>query len=104
MATRNNRYRQMRKVMTYILLSNAAVFIIYLFAAGFNIVWLKTMTSIISITTSILTLGYLYLIQEMFKKRSLWMTAAAAAILFCVLYSLVLRFPCPAPTPDNLPI
>jgi hypothetical protein len=90
--------------MTYILLADLALFITYLIAAGFGVIWLKTLTSIIAILTSSLCLGYLYLSREIFKKRSLWMTAAAGAILFCILYSLALNFPCPAPSPENIHI
>lgn len=102
MAVRNNRYLHMRKIMSYVLLGELVVFVIYLLSAGFGIIWLKATTSIIAILTSVLSLAYLYLTKEIFKKRSLWMTAAAGAVLFCVLYSLVLNFPCPAPTPENL--
>ena len=104
MPPRKNRYLQMRKIMTYVLSSDLAVFILYLIAAGFGVIWLKVLTSIIAILTSVLCLGYLYLTQEIFKKRSLWMTAAAGAILVCLLYSLVLNFPCPPPSPENINI
>lgn len=104
MPPRKNRYLQMRKIMTYVLSSDLAVFILYLIAAGFGVIWLKVLTSIIAILTSVLCLGYLYLTQEIFKKRSLWMTAAAGAILVCLLYSLILNFPCPPPLPENINI
>ena len=92
MAVRKNRYLQMRNTMTYILLADLAVFIIYLIAAALGEIGLKTLTSIITILTSALSLGYLYLTREIFKKRSLWITVAAGAILICVLYSLLLSF------------
>ena len=104
MAKRNNRYFQMRKVMSFVLLGDFAAFILYLIGAALGIGWLKILTSIITILVSLLSLGYLYLTQEIFKKRSLWMTAAALAILFSVLYSLALNFPCPAPSPEDIHI
>ena len=104
MTKRNNRYLQMRKVMSFVLLGDLAVFILYLVGAALGIVWLKTATSIISILVSLLSLGYLFLTQEIFKKRSLWMTVAAAASLFCILYSLALNYPAPAPIPENIHI
>lgn len=104
MARKNNRYFQMRKVMSFVLLGDLAVFVIYLVAAGLGVAWLKAVSSIIAILTSLLCLSYLYLTQEIFKKRSLWMTVAAAAIICCTLYSLALNFPCPAPSPDNIHI
>lgn len=104
MPPKNSRYLQMRKIMTYVLLSDLAVFILYLLAAGFGVIWLKVLTAIITILTSVLCLGYLYLTQEIFRKRSLWMTAAAGAILICLLYSLVLNYPCPLPSPEEISI
>lgn len=104
MPRKMNRYLQMRKTMSYILIGDTAVFILYLVAAGLGVIWLKALTSIIAILTSVLCLGYLYLTQEIFKKRSLWMTVAAGAIVICILYSLALNFPCPAPSPENIHI
>ena len=104
MPQRKNRYFQMRKIMSCILLGDFAVFILYLIAAGLGIIWLKALTSIIAILTSLLCLGYLYMTQEIFKKRSFWMTVAAAAIIVCILYSLALNFPCPAPSAENIHI
>ncbi|MBR4865019.1 MAG: hypothetical protein IKU07_10620 [Oscillospiraceae bacterium] len=94
---KNSRYRQMEQVMTYVLLSDLAMFIIYLFAAGFGIIWLKAITAIIAILVSGLCLWFLYMTQELLKQRSFWMTTAAAAILICVLFSLILNFPSPNP-------
>ena len=104
MASGRNRYLQMRKYMTYSLCGDLAMFILYLIAAGTGVIWLKVLTSIVIILTSSLCLAFLYLTQEIFKKRSFWMTAAAGAILICLLYSLFLNFPCPAPTPENINI
>jgi hypothetical protein len=94
---KNSRYRQMEQVMTYILLGDLAVFIIYLFAAGFGIIWLKAITAIIAILVSGLCLLFLHMTQELLKQRSFWMTVAAASILICVLFSLILNFPSPNP-------
>lgn len=104
MPAKKNRYQQMRKFMAYVLSGDLAIFILYLLAAGFGVIWLKALTAIIAILTSVLCLVYLYLTQEIFKKRSLWMTAAAGAILVCLLYSLVLNFPCPLPSPEEIKI
>ena len=104
MPTRKNRYAQMRQNMTYILIADFILFIIYLFAAGYAVIWLKALSSIIAIIASGLCLGYLYLSQELLRKRSLWMTVAAGAILFCILFSLILNFPCPPPSPYTIAI
>ena len=96
MAT-NNRYQTMEKYMTRILLGDLCLFILFLIFAGIGVAWLKVILAIIAILTSILCLGYLYLTQELLKKRSLWMSVSAAAILVCILFSLILNFPSPNP-------
>lgn len=97
MRKRNNRYKQMELKMSCVLLANLLLFIIFLFAGGFGVIWLKVITAIFAIIVSILCLGFLYLSQELLRRRSLWMTTAAAAILICTLFSLILGYPSPAP-------
>ena len=94
---KKSRYRQMEQTMTYILLSDLALFIVFLIASGFGIIWLKVVTAIITILVSGLCLWFLYMTQELLKPRSFWMTAGAAAILICVVLSLILNFPSPNP-------
>lgn len=100
MAKRNERYLQMEKVMTRVLLGDLAVFILYLIFAGIGIIWLKVITAIISIFVSVLCLAYLFLTQELLKKRSLWMSISAGAIAVCILFSLILNIPSPNPYKD----
>lgn len=97
MSRRNNRYKQMELRMSFVLLAELILFIIFLFAAGFGVIWLKVITSIITILTSVLCLGFLFLSQELLRRRSLWMTVAAAAFLLCTVCSLIFGFPSPAP-------
>ena len=97
MARRNNRYKQMERRMSCVLLAELVLFIVFLFASGFGVIWLKAIIAIVSIIVSLLCLGFLYLSQELLRRRSLWMTAAAVAVLVCVLFSLVLGYPSPSP-------
>ena len=97
MRKRNNRYKQMEMRMSCVLLADFVLFIVFLFAAGFGVIWLKVVTSVIAIITSILCLGFLFLSQELLRRRSLWMTAAAAAILICTIFSLIQGYPSPVP-------
>jgi hypothetical protein len=97
MNKRNNRYKQMEMKMSCVLLAELIFFIIFLFASGFGVIWLKVIMSIITIITSVLCLGFLFLSQELLRRRSLWMTAAAAAFLLCTIFSLILGYPSPAP-------
>ena len=96
MATRhrkNQRYKVMEWYMTYTLIADLGLFLLYLIFAGFGIVWLKVVTAILAILISLGCLAYLYLTQELLRRRSFWMTTAAAAILLCTLMSLILNYP-----------
>lgn len=89
------RYRQMEQYMSYALLSDLVLFILFLVTAGHGIIWLKVILAILVIGLSALCLAYLYLTQELLRQRSFWMSVSAAAILICLLFSLVLNYPSP---------
>ncbi len=90
---KRNRYREMEFYMTRVLLGAAAVFVLYLLFAAFNVTALKWILAIIAILGSGLSLGFLFMSGELLKKRSLWMTTGFAAVILCTLVSLILRFP-----------
>ena len=90
-----NRYKLMERYMTYGLLIDTAVFIIYLIAAGNGIGWLRVIFALIGLGISGLILWILYASKEIFKQRSLWITVGAGAIAICLLMSLLLEFPSP---------
>ena len=93
-----NRYREMEKNMTRIILGDALVFVLYLVCAGFGWSVLKVITAIIALFGSVLCVGWLYLTGEYNRRRSLWMVTAFVCIAICVVVSLVLGYPAPAPT------
>lgn len=95
MAKASSRYAQMQNYMTLALLAGAGLFVLYLIFAGFGVIWLKAITAILTILISLACLGFLYLCRELLRRRSLWMTTAAAALLICTLASLILNFPSP---------
>lgn len=95
MAERQNRYRQMEKLMSYVLIADLVFFIIYLFAAGFAVIWLKVLSALLVLLISAACLFFLYTTKELLKRRSLWMSVAAAALILCLLFSVVLNFPSP---------
>lgn len=95
MADHNKRYNQMQWYMTYALVADFALFLLYLIFAWSGIVWLKILVAIIAILLSAACLGFLYLTRELLSRRSLWMTTAAGAILVCILFSLILNYPRP---------
>jgi len=97
MQKKNNRYRQMERYMTYALLADLVLFILYLIFAGIGIIWAKVIIAIIAILLSLLCLAFLFLTQELLKRRSLWMSVSAAAVVLCLLFSLILNMPSPNP-------
>ena len=100
---RKNRYKIMEWYMTYVLVADFGIFLLYLIFAGFGVIALKAITAILAILISLGCLGFLYLTQELLKKRSFWMTCAAAAIALCTLMSLILNFPRPNTYKDIAP-
>lgn len=88
-----NRYREFEKKATMIVLADLAVFLLYLLFAGLCVIAMKVITAIIAIIGSLLALGFLFMSGELLKKRSLWMSAAFAAIFLCTVVSLICNFP-----------
>ena len=97
MGRKNNRYLQFERYMTVVLGIALLIFIIFLISSGTGTLWLKVTTAIMSILLTILCLAYMYLTGELLRRRSLWMSTIAAAILICTLFSLILQFPSPIP-------
>ena len=96
MATNRIRYKQLELYMTYALLADVALFVFYLLFAGLGIAWAKTIFAILAIVLSVACLAVLYLSRELLRRRSLWITAGTAAVLVCILFSLLLKFPSPS--------
>ena len=88
----------MENMMSKIILADVLVFILYLVCAGFAWHVLKVITAIIAIFGSLLCVGWLYLTGEFNRRRSLWMVTVFVCIAICVLVSMLLNYPCPAPT------
>ena len=97
MAKNNNRYKEMDALMTKVLIADAGIFVLYLLFSGLGIVFLKVVFAILGLGLSGLCLGFLYLTNELLRKRSLWMTAGAAAVIICILVSLIANYPSPDP-------
>ena len=67
MARKQNRYREMERILTIALIADAAVFLLYLLAAGFGVIWLKVITAIVAIVGSGLCLALLYFSGELLR-------------------------------------
>lgn len=92
---KRNRYREMESMIMKVLIADALVFCMYMIFAGRGLVALKVVTAILSFLISGLTLGWLILTREFFRRRSLWISTASISLLVCLLISLILKYPCP---------
>ena len=88
----------MERLMTKIILGEALVFVLYLVCAGLGLTVLTVISAIVAILGSLLCLGWLIITGEFSRRRSLWMVTGFIAIVLCVLVSLLLGYPGPAPT------
>ena len=95
MAKNQNKYKLFERFLTVALCTDAIAFILYMIFAGLGIVWLKVILTLVCFALSGYILWLLYKTQELFRQRSLWITAGAAAIAFCLFMSLLLNFPSP---------
>ena len=95
MATRK-RYKDIERFLTLVLIGDAVIFLLYMIFAGLGIGWLKVITTILNLVASIGCLGLLYITGEMKKARSRWLVLGFAAVLVCLLVSLLLNYPSPA--------
>ena len=89
------RYRQMEQFMIRLLVADGALFLLYLLFAGLGIGFAKVLTALLVAGLSMASLGMLSVNKELLRRRSLWMTAAAAGLLMCLLVSLIVNFPSP---------
>ena len=97
MKEQTKQYKQLETFLTAVLILDAVLFLIYLFSAGLGIVWLKVLCTICTLLISGGILYILYITKELLRPRSFWITVGAGAIVVCLLFSLLLHFPCPAP-------
>ena len=95
MANKPNKYKLFERFMTIALCADAVAFVLYMIFAGLGIVWLKVILTLVCFALSAFILWLLYTSKELWRQRSLWITAGAAAIAFCLFMSLVLNFPSP---------
>lgn len=95
MQNKRARYKKMELLITIALCLNTAVFLAFLIVSGLGLTAYKVITAIVCIGISGGVLYQLFTTRELLRRRSLWMTLAAACIIICVLFSLILKFPAP---------
>ena len=93
MAPKQNRYKEMEKIMTSARISDGVLFLLYLICAAASVIWLKVLLAIATILIALAGLAFLYLSQELLRKRSLWLTTGFFSVFLCILVSLILAFP-----------
>ena len=95
---KRNRYRELERLMTRILLGNALVFVFFLIssAQGWNVV--RVIAAIVATLASLLSLAWLFITGELLRRRSFWMVTGFGGIFLCLVVSLILKFPCPPVT------
>lgn len=89
------RYKKMEQMITIALCLDAAIFLAYMIFAGMGLVALKVLTAVVCFLISGVVLYYLYTTRELLRRRSFWMTVAAACVIICLIFSLILKFPAP---------
>lgn len=92
---RRNRYREFESFMIKIMAGDALAFVLYLIFAGKGWTVVQVITTVLVLLVSILSLLWLYITRELFRRRSLWMVTGFGAIVLCLLFSLILKYPCP---------
>lgn len=96
---KRNRYRELESLMMKIFAGDAAALVLYIIFAGRGWTVVKIIAAVIILLISILALVWLFVVKEMFRRRSLWMVTGFGAILICLVVSLVLKYPCPPVVP-----
>lgn len=95
MDRRRARFKRMEFYITLALCFNIMIFIAYLIFAGIGMNALKVISAVACVGISGAVLYQLFMSHELLRRRSIWMTLAAACFIICVLLSLVLKFPSP---------
>ena len=92
---RRNRYREFESLMTKVMAGDVLVFVLYLFFAGKGLTVLQIIATVLVFLISVLALVWLFITKELFRRRSLWMVTGFGATFLCLLFSLILKYPCP---------
>ena len=92
---KRNRYRELERLMTRILLGNALVFVFFLISSAQGWTVVRVIAAIVATLASLLSLAWLFITGELIRRRSFWMVTGFGGIFLCLVVSLILKFPCP---------
>lgn len=92
---RRNRYREFESMMAKIMVGDAVAFALYMLFASKGWTVVSVIATVLIFVVSILALVWLFFTKELYRRRSLWMVTGFASICLCLLFSLILKYPCP---------
>ena len=94
--SKRQRYAQYEKFLSIVLIADAVLFGLFLLFSGLGVVWMKVILSVVTILLSVLSMVSLYLTGEFNRHRSRYLVYGFGAVVICVLFSLICRYPAPA--------
>lgn len=92
---KRNRYRELERLMTRVLLGDALVFVLFLVFSANGWAVVRVIAAILAALASLLSLAWLFITGELTRRRSFWMVTGFGCIFLCLLVSLLLKYPCP---------
>lgn len=92
---RRNRYREFESLMAKVFAGDIVLFVLYLIFAGKGLTVIQIIATVLVFIVSVFALIWLFITKELFRRRSLWMVTGFGAIFLCLLFSLILKYPCP---------
>ena len=95
MSKKQNKFRELERFLTTLLLFNLAFFVFFLFFSGVGVIFLKVVCALFAFLVSGFCLWLLHKTKEIFRPRALWLTCGFASMAILTLTSWICRFPGP---------
>ncbi len=92
---KKNRYRELERMMSRILIADALVFVLFLVFSSQGWTVVRVISAIVATLASLLSLAWLFITGELLRRRSFWMVTGFGCIFLCLVVSLILKYPCP---------
>ena len=88
-------FKQLESKLSMVIGAHLILFGLYLLFAAYAITWLKVILALAGMALSVVGVGFLVLIGEHKRRRSLWLLCAFGSIGVCILMSLLTGVPGP---------
>lgn len=92
---KKNRYRELERMMTRILIADVLIFVLFLVFSSKGWTVVRVISAIVATLASLLSLAWLFITGELVRRRSFWMVTGFGCIFLCLVVSLILKYPCP---------